>query len=152
MLFAELEIVRIRVRFSESISELYEGNYSAWLYWVNSADIAAGSGQCLLQLGRPDRAAIMLDEGIALFDESFIRDRQIHLTYLTDALARPSKQRDLDAAVGYGMTAIQVAEGLDSTVSVDRIRNLTRQLQPHAQVSAVREFLERAKGFVEREA
>ncbi len=118
----------------------------AWLYWVNPADIVAGSGQCLLQLGQADRAVAMLDEGVSLFDESFVRDRQIHLTYLTDALARPGKQRDLDAAAARGIEAIQLAEGLDSTVSVDRIRSLTRQLQLHAQVPAVREFLERAEG------
>jgi tetratricopeptide (TPR) repeat protein len=119
-----------------------------WLYWVNSADVVAGSGQCLLQLGQFDRAAAMLDEGIALFDESFVRDRQLHLTYLIDALVRPGKQRDLDAAVYHGMTAIQLAEGLDSTLSVARIRDLYYQLQADAQVLAVRDFLERAEGLV----
>ncbi|MGH4007734.1 MAG: hypothetical protein ACRDTH_06155 [Pseudonocardiaceae bacterium] len=119
-----------------------------WLYWVNSADIVAGSGQCLLQLGQFDRAAAMLDEGIALFDESFVRDRQLHLTYLIDALARPGKQRDLDAAACHGMTAIQLAEGLDSTLSVARISDLYHQLQTDAQTPAVRDFLERAEGFI----
>jgi tetratricopeptide (TPR) repeat protein len=122
------------------------GDDPAWVYWVNAADVVAGSGQCLLQLGQADRAAAMLAEGITLFDESFVRDRQIHLTYLTEALACPGKQRDLDAAAAKGIEAIQLAEGLDSTVSVERIRSLTRQLQPHEQVSAVREFLERAEG------
>ncbi|MGH4022286.1 MAG: helix-turn-helix domain-containing protein [Pseudonocardiaceae bacterium] len=122
-------------------------NDPAWLYWVNPADITAFSGQCLLQLGQPDRAAVMLDEGIALFDESLVRDRQLHLTYLTDALARPGTQRDLDTAVGYGMTAIELAEGLDSTLAAARIRDLYYQLQPDAQVPAVRDFLERAREF-----
>ena len=92
----------------------------AWLYWVNPADIVAGSGQCLLQLDQAARAAAVLDEGITLFDESFVRDRQIHLTYLTDALARPGQQRDLEAAAATGIEAIQLAEGLDSTVSLIR--------------------------------
>jgi hypothetical protein len=119
-----------------------------WLYWVNSADIVAGSGQCLLQLGQSDRAAAMLDEGITLFDELFVRDRQLHLTYLIDALVRPGKQRDLDAAACHGMTAIQLAEDLDSTLSVARIRDLYYQLQADVQVPAIRDFLERAKGLV----
>ena len=122
-----------------------------WLYWVNSADIVAGSGQCLLQLGRPDRAAATLDEGIALFDESLVRDRQLHLTYLIDALARPGKQRDLEAAAGLGLQSLDLAERLSSTLSVDRIHSLTRQLKPHSNIPVVRDFLERAKRFAERE-
>ncbi|MGH3770250.1 MAG: hypothetical protein ACRDRW_02435 [Pseudonocardiaceae bacterium] len=34
-----------------------------------------------------DQAAAMLDNGVALFDESFARDRQIYVTHLADALA-----------------------------------------------------------------
>jgi hypothetical protein len=49
------------------------------------------------------------------------------------------------------MTAIQLAEGLDSTLSLARIRDLYYQLQADAQVPAVRDFLERAKGFVRSE-
>jgi len=37
-------------------------------------------------------------------------------------------------------------------MSVDRIRSLTRQLKPHDQVPAVREFLERAEGFAHGQA
>ncbi len=118
-----------------------------WLYWVSPAEITAGAGDCLLQLGQPDRAAGLLDQGIALFDESLARDRQLYSTHLTEALARPGKQRDLDAAAGHGMAAIQMAEELDSTRSAARIRDLYHQLQPHVQVPAVRDFLERAREF-----
>lgn len=51
-----------------------------WLYWVTPAEITAGAGDCLLQLGQSGRAAALLDGAIALFDESFARDRQIYLT------------------------------------------------------------------------
>ena len=63
-------------------------------------------------------------------------------------LARPGKQRDLDAAAGRGMAAIDLAEGLDSTRSVDLIRNLHTQMKPHAKVPAVRDFVERAQGLL----
>jgi hypothetical protein len=39
-----------------------------WLYWVTSAEIMAGAGDCLLQLGQPDRAVALLDAGLAMFD------------------------------------------------------------------------------------
>jgi hypothetical protein len=35
------------------------------------------AGRCLLTLGKADQAAALLEEGIALLDESFVRDLQI---------------------------------------------------------------------------
>ncbi|MCA1674853.1 MAG: hypothetical protein LC799_22565, partial [Actinobacteria bacterium] len=116
-----------------------------WLYWVTPAEITAGAGDCLLQLGQPGRATALLDSGIAMFDESFARDRQIYLIHLSDALARPGKQRDLDAAADRGLAAVHLAETLNSTRGIDCLRDLYRNLQPHASVPAVKDFLERAR-------
>lgn len=120
-----------------------------WLYWMSPAEIIAGAGRCLLQLGQADQAAAMLGEGITLFDESFPRDRANYLTHLADARARPGKQRDLHAAADRGMAALDLSESLESTRNVGRIRDLYRQMQPHAKVPAVRDFLERARGLVQ---
>ncbi|MGH3773221.1 MAG: hypothetical protein ACRDRW_17800 [Pseudonocardiaceae bacterium] len=111
-------------------------------------NIAIDAGECLLQLGQPDHAAARLHEGLAGLSESFVRERQIDITYLADALARPGKQRDLDAAAGWGTQPIDLAESLDSTRGAGRLRDLYYQLKPHAQVPAVHDFLERARGFV----
>jgi len=46
------------------------------------------------------------------------------------------------------MAAIELAESLDSTRSVGRIRDLHEQLTPHAEAPTVRDFLERARGFL----
>lgn len=119
-----------------------------YLYWVRPAEITASAGECLLQLGHPDQAATLISQGIALFDAPFDRDRQYYLTHLVESLARPGKQRDLDAAAGIAMEALQLAENLSSTLNVDRIRLLTRQLNPHAKLPAVQEFLDRAKVFL----
>lgn len=120
-----------------------------WLYWVNPAWILVEAGDSLLQLGQADRAAAMLEEGIALFDESFARDRQLYLVHWADALTRPGKQRDLETAAGHGMTSIDLAESLDSTLGVGLIRDLYHQITPHATVPAVRDFLDRARDLVE---
>jgi len=116
-----------------------------WLYWVSPAEITAGAGDCLLQLGQSHQATALLDEGIAMFDESFARDQQIYLTHLADALARPGKQRDLDAAADRGLAAVQLAESLASTRGIDCLRELYARMQPHAPVPAVRDFLQRAR-------
>ncbi len=119
-----------------------------WLYWVSPADITACAGECLLQLGHPERAAALLEEGIDLFDESFVRDRQLFAIRLAQALARPGKQRDLDAAAGRGIEAINLAESLDSDRCIGLLRDLCHQMTPHAKVPAVGNFLERARGLV----
>jgi len=119
-----------------------------YLYWVKPAEITAGAGDSLLQLGQPERAMILLGDGIAMFDESFARDQQVYLTHLADALARPGKQRDLDAAADRGLAAVHLAESLTSTRGIDCLHNLYVQLQPHAPVPAVREFLERARAVL----
>jgi hypothetical protein len=119
-----------------------------WLYWITPAHITAGAGACLLLLGQPDRATVLLDAGIAMFDWSFARDRQIHLTHLADALARPGKQHDVEAAADRGLAAVHLAEGVTSPLGIDRLRDLYLQMQPHASIPVVGDFLERARGVL----
>ncbi|MGH3800907.1 MAG: hypothetical protein ACRDTD_12355 [Pseudonocardiaceae bacterium] len=130
------------------VEQLKPDDDPPWLYWLDPAAIAVGAGNCLLLLGRFDQAAALLDEGIARFSESFVRDRQIYTTYLADALARPGKQRDLDAAAGLGMQSIDLAESLDSNTGTGLLRDLCFRMTPHGEVPAVRDFLERARGFM----
>ncbi|MGH3624999.1 MAG: helix-turn-helix transcriptional regulator [Sciscionella sp.] len=129
------------------VERLKPDDTPSYLYWVNPAQIMVNAGNSLLQLGQADRAATMLD-GVTLFDESFARDRQIYLTHLADAHARPGPQRDLDLAAGRGMEAIDLAESLDSPRGVGHLRDLYHQMRPYAQVPAVGDFVERARGFL----
>lgn len=108
----------------------------------------ASAGECLLRLSQPDRATPLLDRGIALLDESFARDRQHHLTHLADALARPGPQRNLEAAADRGLAAVHLAESLTSTRGIDRLRDLYLQMQPHASIPPVADFLEQARGVL----
>ncbi|MGH4006662.1 MAG: helix-turn-helix transcriptional regulator [Pseudonocardiaceae bacterium] len=120
-----------------------------YLYWVGPAEVTAGAGRCLLQLGKADQAAAMLGEGITLFDESFVRDRTNFLIRLAEALAHPGPQRDLDAAAGRGIAALDLSQNLDSTRGVGRLRDLCHQMKPHAKVPAVGDFLDRARSLVQ---
>ncbi|MGH3906943.1 MAG: helix-turn-helix domain-containing protein, partial [Pseudonocardiaceae bacterium] len=120
-----------------------------WLYWVIPAWITVEAGDCLLRLEQADRAAAMLNEGVALFDESFARDRQLYTIHLADARVRPGKQQDLEAAARLGMASIDLVESLDSTLTVDLLRDLYCQMKPHHKVPAVRDFLERARGLAQ---
>jgi len=119
-----------------------------YLYWVGPAEVTAGAGRCLLQLGKADQASTMLEDGIALFEESFIRDRRNYLIRLAEALAHPGPQRDLDAAAGRGIAALELSQNVDSTRGVGRLRDLYRHMKPHAKVPAVGDFLEQTRGLV----
>jgi DNA-binding XRE family transcriptional regulator len=119
-----------------------------WLYWMSPSLVTVRSGDCLLKLGQVEQAAAMLNEGVAEFRESFVRDKQIYITHLADALVRPGKQRDLDAAAGLGMQSIDLAESLNSNRGMDLLRDLYRQMTPYAKVPAVGDFLERARDLV----
>ncbi len=121
----------------------------SWLYWLDPTAITVNAGTCLLELGQSDQGAVLLDEGIAQFSTPFVRDRQIYVTRLADARARPGKQHDLDAAVGLGMESLDLTESLDSRRGAGHLHDLYLRLKPYAKVPAVRDFLERAKGFVE---
>jgi len=119
-----------------------------WLYWVVPAWITVEAGDCLLRMDQADRAAAMLHEGIAMFDESFVRDRQLYTLHRADALTRPGKQQDLDDAAGLGMASIDLAASLDPTLGADLLLDLCHRMAPHAKVPAVRDFLEQAKGVL----
>ncbi len=130
------------------VEQLQPDDDPSWLYWMGPANITVGAGNCFLQLGQPERAVALLDEGIAQFSESFVRERQIGVTRQAEARARPGKQQDLHAAAGLGMESIDLAESLDSNRATTLLRDLHNQLTPHGQVPAVREFLERTKEFL----
>ena len=120
----------------------------AWLYWLDPTAITVNAGTCLLKLDQPDQAVVLLDEGIAQFSAPFVRDRQLFVTQLADARARPGKQHDLEAAVELGMESLDLTESLDSCLGAGHLLDLYLRLKPYAKVPAVQEFLERAKGLV----
>lgn len=105
-------------------------------------------GNALRQLGQADRAVVVLNEALALFDGSLPRDSLGYRIHLANALTMPGKQRDLDAAAARGMEALQIIETLDSPRSLALIRDLSHQLTPHTKIHAVQGFVTRARDLV----
>ncbi|MGH4017524.1 MAG: hypothetical protein ACRDSL_27110, partial [Pseudonocardiaceae bacterium] len=116
-----------------------------WLYWLDPRVITANAGTSFVKLGQAEQAVALLDEGMPYFSTSFVRDRQIYLVRQAEARTLPGKQRDLDAAAGLGLQSLDLAESLNSTRGTDLLRDLYLRMKPHAQVPAVREFLERVE-------
>ena len=130
------------------IERLTPGTGPSWLYWVNPANMMSEVGNALRQLGHMEQAAVVLEKGLTMFDDSLPRGRHGYLIALADVRARPGKQCDLDAAAGLGMEAIQLSEDLNSNRCAGQIRNLYYQLMPHTKVPVVGDFLDRARDMV----
>lgn len=90
----------------------------------------------------------MLEDGIPLLEDTFIRDRRNYLIRLAEAHAHPGPQRDLDAAAGRAIAALELSESLDSTRGLGRLRDLYHQMRLHATVPAVGDFVDRARELV----
>ncbi len=90
-------------RLRAQIERLGLADEPSYLYWVNPANMTSEVGNSLRRLGQADQAAVVLNEAIALFDGSLLRGGHLgYLLALADVLARPGKQRDLDAAAARG--------------------------------------------------
>jgi DNA-binding XRE family transcriptional regulator len=105
-------------------------------------------GETTPQPGKADQAVTLLEDGIALFGECFIRDRMKHSIRLAEAFAHRGPQRDLDAAARHGTAALELSQNLDSTRGAGRLRDLYHQLKPHAKVPVVGDFLEQTRVLV----
>jgi len=136
-------------KLSTQIERLTLDTGPSWLYWVNPANMTCEVGNALRQLGCTEQAAVVLGNGIAMYDDSLpIGGQAGYLIALADVRALPGKQRDLDVAASHGMEAIQLTETLDSPRLAGLIRNLYHEMTPHAKVPAVGDFLERARSLV----
>jgi DNA-binding XRE family transcriptional regulator len=135
-------------KLSTQIERLTPDAGPSWLYWVNPAPMTCEVGNALRQLGRTEQAAVVLGNGIAMYDDSRPSGQAGYLIALADVRSRPGKQRDLDVAASHGMEAIQLTETLDSPRLAALIRNLYHEMTPHAKVPAVGDFLERARSLV----
>jgi hypothetical protein len=135
-------------KLSTQIERLAPGSGPSWLYWVNPAHMTCEVGNALRKLGHTEQAAVVLKNGIAMYDDSLPSSQAGYLIALADVRARPGKQRDLDVAASHGLEAIQLTETLDSPRLAGLIRNLYHEMTPHAKVPAVGDFLERARGLV----
>lgn len=135
-------------KLNTQIERLAPDTGPSWLYWVNPANMTCEVGNALRQLGHTEQSAVVIENGIAMYDDSLLVGQAGYLIALADVRARPGKQRDLDVAASHGMEAIKLTETLDSPRLTGLIRDLCHQMTPHARVPAVGDFLERARDLV----
>lgn len=94
----------------------------AWVYWLNSAEVAIMAGRCMVMLGKPARAVPLLREAIATYPADHAREVALYRGWLAAAYAAAgdtdAAQEEADAAAiiagGAGVDSERVADRLDT--------------------------------------
>jgi len=59
-----------------------------WVYWLDRKEIDVMAGRCLIELGDPHAAALLLDRAIDSYDADHVREVALYLSWLAEAYAR----------------------------------------------------------------
>jgi tetratricopeptide (TPR) repeat protein len=113
----------------------------SWIYWMDEAIVATGTGQCFAQLGQYRQAEHHLRRGIGLYDESCIRDKAVYLPSLAEV---QRAQRDLDGACATARQAMELVPRVNTARATDAVRGLRDRLAADSGVPVVAEFIAEA--------
>jgi len=100
----------------------------AWLYWLDDAELAAQTGQSLLDLGLAYEARPLLEQALAMQDPEFVRDRSLYAARA--ALAR-AMTGDPDGARTLGREAAQLSRHCGSPRLAEALDALKARLDLH---------------------
>ncbi|MDT0307291.1 hypothetical protein RM780_09980 [Streptomyces sp. DSM 44917] len=112
----------------------------AWVYYFDSAELAAQAGACFVDLGQPEQAEPVLMRALADQAPSYVRDRTIY----TIRLARARLQAGhLDHACDLAAQAAELAHSARSNRGSQEVSALRTSLQPFSSSPAVTALDER---------
>ncbi|MFD4634857.1 helix-turn-helix transcriptional regulator [Streptomyces sp. NPDC058284] len=118
------------------------GEAPAWCSWMSPADLLVDSGQCLLDLGQPERAHQLIGEGMALLPGARDKIRAVFLTYEAGSFLKAGEADQAAAAASQSLT-------LSSKIGAPRCVSLVRELTPgfekYAGTGDVDDLLERVR-------
>jgi hypothetical protein len=109
-----------------------------WLAFIDAAELAGNEGACQLDLGKPNRAAALLEEACGTQREAFVRNRSIYTVRLAVAYLA---HRDVTMACQLAQDALTlVANEVTSTRTLNELRDFRRRLNGYRSSSAARSF------------
>ncbi len=103
------------------------GDEPSSLGHYTDASLAADLGRCLRDTGEPGHAVKLIGQAADGVESWQVRDRGFFQTDLASAYLA---DRDLEQAAAQGSDAIRTAAEVSSTLTLDRLRTLQRQVQP----------------------
>ncbi|MFD8970163.1 XRE family transcriptional regulator [Streptomyces sp. NPDC059568] len=111
-----------------------------WVYWFDQSELLGALASTHLDMGRPDRAETAFVQTAALSPADRVRTQTLFLARRADAQWR---QGEFESACATGGQALDLTEEISSHRAAGPLHDLARRMQPHASVSAVRDFRER---------
>lgn len=137
------EAVACRRSLSRAEAELGSaagsGSIPAWCSWMSPADLLVDSGQCLLDLGAPERAHQLIDEGMRLLPAARDKTRAVFLTYEADGFLRAG---EADHAAVAAKESLALANRIGAPRCVALVVGLLPEFQRYAGVEGVADLME----------
>jgi tetratricopeptide (TPR) repeat protein/transcriptional regulator with XRE-family HTH domain len=131
------------------VSELDDGQESAWATWLDGAYIDVQRARCLSALGKHDQAATVFQQAIQDLPPGYRRDRGVYLA--REALAHAGAH-DPEQAATDGLRALAIAEETGSGRIIYELVKLDSELIRWANMPEVADFRESLTCFIPREA
>lgn len=110
---------------------------TGWVAFFDAAELAANTGICLLDLGKPAEAQLRLAEAVLLADDAQARNRCLYLGRLATAQLMTGQ---LDRACDSARTALATSVRLGSARSLHRLHDFRRLTERYGSAPAVRAF------------
>ncbi len=108
-----------------------------WIYYFDESTLAGCAGACWIDLCEPDRARPLIDDGLAIIDAGYVRDRSIGYSRSSRAYVHGD---ELDQACRELITAADLAQQIGSAMAIDSIRQTREDMARYNREPRVREL------------
>lgn len=109
-----------------------------WVYWLNREEVDVMAGRCYTELHRPDRAEPLLRQAIEHYNQPFIRENSLYLSWLCEDYIQLN---EIAHAAEIAKHVAQLSEQANSARTDTRLRHLVDLLRPYKAVPEVSDFL-----------
>jgi tetratricopeptide (TPR) repeat protein len=113
-----------------------------WVYWLNREEIDVMAGRCFTELKQPAKAVPLLQNAIAAYDSTHIREISLYQSWLAEDFLLLG---EIDAASEISSQVLELGAQIDSARTNDRIKHLASLMDSHNDSRAASEFLDRYK-------
>jgi hypothetical protein len=110
-----------------------------WLYWLNREEIDVMAGRCYTELKQPARAASLLTNAIARYDNPSVRENSLYLSWLADDYVQLA---EIEHAAGIATQMAALAARTSSARTDTRLHYIAGQLGPYRDTASVADFFD----------
>ncbi|MFI6623092.1 helix-turn-helix transcriptional regulator [Streptomyces sp. NPDC050528] len=118
------------------------GEAPAWCAWMSPADLLVDSGQCLRDLGQPERGHQLIGEGVKLLPGARRKTAVVFLSYEADTLLEAG---EVDYAAATAQESLRLATQIGAPRCVALVHDMLPAFQKYRGAERVDEFLELAR-------